>query len=64
MNKYVVTFDRSNEDIPTLVVGRESFFTLSPSMDIIRVITGSDAVRIWGELSGKADKEQTDGNDE
>ena len=50
--KYIVTFDRSNEGIPTLIVSRESFYTLSQSMDIIRVITGSDALRIFDALSG------------
>ena len=57
MNKYIVTFDKSNEDVPTLVVGRESWFTLGPGMDIVKVITGSEAIRIWNELSNKSDKE-------
>ncbi len=53
MQKCQVTFDRSNEDIPTLVVSRESYFTLMPGADVVRVITGSDAERIWHELTGK-----------
>ena len=56
--KYIVTFDRSNEGIPTLIVSRESFYTLSQSMDIIRVITGSDALRIFDALSGKSESEE------
>ena len=53
MQKCQVTFDRSNEDIPTLVVSRESYFTLMPGPDVVRVITGSDAEGIWHELTGK-----------
>ena len=56
--KYIVTFDRSNEGIPTLIVSRESFYTLSQSMDIIRVITGSDALRIFDALSGNSESEE------
>ena len=57
MNRYIVTFDKSNEDIPTLIVGRESYFSLNPGMDIIRVVTGSEAVRIWNELTSKTESE-------
>ena len=55
MNKYIVTFDKSNEDIPTLIVSRESYFVLSPSMDIVSIITGDKAIRLFNELSGKAE---------
>ena len=61
MNRYIVTFDKSNEDIPTLIVGRESYFSLNPVMDIIRVVTGSEAVRIWNELTGKTESEDRNG---
>ena len=60
MNKYIVTFDKSNEDIPTLIVSRETYFALSPGMDIVSVITGDKAVRIFNELSGKAESEASD----
>lgn len=53
MQKCQVTFDRSNEDIPTLVVSREAYFSLMPGAEVIKVITGDDAVRIWNELTGK-----------
>lgn len=53
MQKCQVTFDRSNEGIPTLVVTKEAYFTLMPGADVVRVITGSDAERIWHELTGK-----------
>ena len=52
MSKLIVTFDKSNEDIPTLVVGKESGF-LTPGIEIVRVITGNDAERIWNELNGQ-----------
>lgn len=57
MNKYIVTFDKSNEDIPTLIVGKESYFALSPGMDIVNVITGDKAIRLFNEISGKAESE-------
>lgn len=53
MQKCQVTFERSNEDIPTIVVSREAYFSLMPGADVVRVITGSDAERIWHELTGK-----------
>lgn len=55
MNKCMVTFDKSNEDIPTLVVARESFFAFAPGMDVIKVITGDKAVRVWNDLTGQED---------
>ena len=57
MSKYIVTFDKSNEDIPTLVVSKESFFALGPGMDIIQVITGDEAINIWNKLSKKEGKD-------
>ena len=53
MNKYIVTFDKSQEDIPTLVVARESLFDLAPGIDVLSVHTGDEAVRLWNQLSGK-----------
>lgn len=55
MNKYVVTFDKSNEDVPTLIVARESCFSFTPSLDIVRVITGEEAVDIWNRLERKVE---------
>ena len=57
--KYIVTFEKSNEDVPTLVVSKESFFALGPGMDIIQVITGAEAMDIWNRLSKKAEKEES-----
>ena len=58
MNKYTITFDKSNEDIPTLVVARESYFAFSPCMDIVNVITGDEAVRIFNKITNKAESEE------
>lgn len=52
MNKLIVTFDKSQEDIPTLVVAEEGFAYLSPSIVVKNVITGDRAVQIWNELKG------------
>lgn len=58
MSKYIVTFDKSNEDIPTLIVGRESYFPLGPGIDIVNVIMGDKAIRLFNELSGKPENEE------
>ena len=50
MNKIIVTFDKSQEDIPTLVVAEEGWSYLSPSIVVKNVITGDRAVQIWEEL--------------
>ena len=54
MSKYVVSFDKSNEDIPTLVVSCENYFSLGPTVDIVKVITGDEATRIWDSLTKKS----------
>lgn len=64
MQKCQVTFDRSNENIPTLVVTREAYFSLGPGSDVIKVITGADAVRIWNELTGKTELCEVKPNDD
>lgn len=49
--KLIVTFDKSQEDIPTLVVAKEGWNILSPSMEVINMITGEKAENIWSELT-------------
>ena len=49
MNKIIVTFDKSQEDIPTLVVAEEGWNYLSPSIVVKNVITGDRAVH-WRVL--------------
>ena len=61
MNKIIVTYDKSNENIPTLVVGREDGYSLlgGVSLRIEKVITGQKAEDIWEDLTGeKARKER------
>ena len=55
MNKIIVTYDKSNEDIPTLVVGREDGYSLlgGASLRIEKVITGQKAEDIWEDLAGE-----------
>ena len=55
MNKIIVTYDKSNEDIPTLVVGREDGYSLlgGVSLRIEKVITGQKAEDIWEDLTGE-----------
>lgn len=57
MDKYVVSFDKSNEDVPVLVVSRENYFSIGgPSIDIVKVITGNEATEIWNDLTKKGKK--------
>lgn len=58
MNRIIVSFDKSQEDIPTLIVGEEPLFSLNPTMKIINVITGDRAVEIWDELNNAYSKSQ------
>ncbi len=53
MNKIIVTYDKSNEDIATLVVGvEEERGLLGPStMRINKIITGKKAEDIWEDLT-------------
>lgn len=50
MNKLIVTFDKSQEDIPTLVVAEEGWNILNPSLIVTNVITGDKAIEMWGML--------------
>lgn len=53
MNKVIVTYDRSNEDIPTLIIARDTVGFLSPGIDVIKVLTGRQAVDLWDRLTEK-----------
>lgn len=53
MNKVIVTFDRSNEDIPTLIIARENIGFLTPGIDVIKIVTGRQAVDLWDRLTEK-----------
>ena len=62
MDKYIIRFDKSNEDVPTLIIMYESslVYPFNPSIDIVKIITGDDAVRIFEELTKKAKEKQND----
>lgn len=51
---YEISFDRSNEDIPTLIVASSEYSWFGqPGMRVIYVITGQEAVDIWNKLTKK-----------
>lgn len=52
-DKLIITFDKSQEDISTLVVGREGWSLLNPAMEVINIITGEEAEMIWKRLKEK-----------
>lgn len=53
MNKIIVTYDKSNEDIATLVVciEEERGLLVPSTMRINKIITGKKAEDIWEELT-------------
>jgi len=53
MNKVIVTYDRSNEDIPTLIIARGNIGFLNPGIDVIKIVTGRQAVDLWDRLTEK-----------
>lgn len=62
MNKYIISFDKSNEDIPTLIVAYESslIYPFDPDIDIVKIITGDKAVRIFEELTKKVESKEVE----
>lgn len=52
--KLIVTYDKSQEDVPVLVVGREGYsFGLNPSINVVKVITGDEAEQMYRNLTLK-----------
>lgn len=52
--KLIVTYDKSQEDVPVLVVGREGYgFGFNPSVNVIKVITGDKAEQMYRNLTLK-----------
>lgn len=58
LNKFFITFDKSQEDIPVLIVGQDDgYYGIlgnTPSIKVVNVITGDRAVKMWEELTVKA----------
>lgn len=54
-DKFTVSFDKSDEDIPVLIVMREGYssYLSAPSMNIKKVITGDKALQLYNELTKK-----------
>lgn len=55
-NRIIITFDKSQEDIPVLLVGRENnmaYLTGGPSLIIDNMFTGDKATEIWDTLNKK-----------
>ena len=58
-DRIIVTFDKSQEDIPVLTTFIENQFSMfgsGPSVTITNVITGDEAVDIWNRLNNKKEK--------
>lgn len=52
--RLIVTYDKSQEDVPVLVVGREGYgFSFNPSINVIKVITGDKAEQMYRNLTLK-----------
>lgn len=55
-NRIFVIFDKSQEDIPTLMTFQENTFasiTGGPNITVLNVITRDRAIDIWNELTKK-----------
>lgn len=56
---YEISFDKSNEDIPTLIVASSEYSWFGqPGMRVINVITGQEAVDIFNKLTKKSEKKE------
>ena len=53
-DRIIVTFDKSQEDIPVLMSLRENSFLYlgnSSAITVINTITGDEAIEIWNRLT-------------
>lgn len=54
MARIIVSYEKSNKDIPVLVVAKENLcFSFNPTLDIIKTFTGDEATELYKELTGK-----------
>lgn len=54
--RLIITFDKSQEDVPVLMIFRENQFAYlnnTPMISVVNTITGNRAVEIWNELNHK-----------
>lgn len=52
-DKFTVSFDKSEDDIPVLIVMREGYAGImsAPTINIKKVITGDRALQLYNELT-------------
>lgn len=52
--RLIITYDKSQDDIPVLVVGKEEYgFGFNCQTNIVKVITGNKAEQIYRDLTLK-----------
>lgn len=54
--RLIITFDKSQEDIPVLMSFHENQFSYlnnTPMISVVNTITGNRAIEIWNELNNK-----------
>ena len=50
---YTITFDRSTKGEPVLVVTRPGGWFGAPDIQVVKVISGEEAVELWDRLTKK-----------
>lgn len=60
-----LTFEKSQNDIPIIVVSKKNnpLFSVEPSIRIERVITGEEAIFVWNLITGENLEEETNDNE-
>ena len=59
MSDLIITFDKSSNDVPVLVVTRKGFsFLDSNSLNIINIFTGEEAEQLYKLLTQKKEKKE------
>ena len=52
--KLIVTYDKSQDDVPVLMIGREGYgFGFNASINVVKVITGDKAEQMYRDLTLK-----------
>ena len=51
--EFTISFKKSSEDIPCLSVYRNDTFSLMGGLNLVNIITGDRAVKLWEELTEK-----------
>lgn len=58
MANFIVSYEKSTDDVPVLVVARENvpLFSVGGSLNIVKTFTGDEAVTLFNKLTSKEDK--------